>query len=122
MNKKELEIGNLPDNEIHQFPVKVANEVFRIKQRIRVIPEDINGITQISKSIARLEDELKQMGYEMPELLNLVYDEGMMVHARFIPVDSLTKGEKHITKVIKPAVIYKGELIQVAEIEVSIGD
>ena len=120
---EEFKLNKFNNEELEQgFPVKVANEVFRIKQRIRVIPSDINGITQISKSITRLEDELKQLGYEMPELLNLVYDEGMMVHARFIPVDSLKKGEKHITKVIKPAIIFKGELVQVAEIEVSIGD
>lgn len=100
---------------------KVADEITRMRQRLASMPSDINGITQLSKSLDRLEEELNLLEFEMPGLLNKPYDNGMTVKARFIPSESMNTGEKIITKVIKPQINYKGQLVQVAEVEVSIG-
>jgi hypothetical protein len=101
---------------------KVADEITRMRQRISSMSSDTNGIIQLSKSLDRLEEELNILGFELPVLLNNPYSEGMTVHARFIPSESLKKGEKIITKVIKPQINYKGQLVQIAEVEVSSGD
>ncbi len=45
----------------------------------------------------------------------------MTVNPRFIPDESLASGDQNITNIIMPQVNYKGKLIQVADIEVSIG-
>ena len=118
--KKEINIENELVNSIHKFPVNVANEIVRMRKRVLSLSEEATGKLQLTKSLDRLVEDLKEIGYEIPELLYHEYDEGMMVHARFIIVENLVKDEKHITKVIRPAVTYKGELIQVAEVEVSI--
>jgi hypothetical protein len=120
MKFKELSIKkNLDDT--HLLPFKVADEIIRMRQRIASMPSDINGIAQLSKSLDRLEEELNILGFELPVLLNKPYSEGMTVHARFIQSENLKSGEKIITKVIRPQINYKGQLVQVAEVEVSSG-
>lgn len=100
---------------------KVADEIMRMRQRIASMPSEINGITQLLKSLDRLEEELNLLGFETPALLNKPYNEGMTIKARFILSESMNADEKIITKVIKPQINYKGQLVQVAEVEVSIG-
>lgn len=100
---------------------KVADEITRMRQRIASMPSEINGIAQLLRSLDRLEEDLNLLEFEMPVLLNKPYDDGMTVKARFIPSESMNTGEKIITKVIKPQINYKGQLVQVAEVEVSIG-
>lgn len=100
---------------------KVADEITRMRQRIASMPSDINGITQLFKSLDRLEEELNILEFEMPGLLNTPFDDGMTIKARFIPSERVNIGEKIITKIIKPQINYKGLLVQIAEVEVSIG-
>ena len=102
--------------------LKVAEEITRMRQRIALMPNDINGLNQLSKSLDRLEEELNILGFELPILLNKPYNEGMTLKARFIPSNDYKHGEKIITKVIKPQINYKGQLVQVAEVEVSTGN
>ena len=101
---------------------KIADEITRMRQRIDSMPQDINGIAQLSKSLDRLEEELNILGFELPVLINKPYDDGMTVKARFIPSESIKTGEKIITKIIKPQINYKGQLVQIAEVEVSTGE
>lgn len=101
---------------------KVADEITRMRQRIASMPSDINGIAQLSKSLDRLEEELNIIEFEMPVLLNKPFDDGMTVKVRFIPSDNIKSGERIITKIIKPQINYKGQLVQIAEVEVSTGD
>lgn len=105
----------------YSLAFKVADEITRMRQRIASMPSDINGIAQLSKSLDRLEEELKVLGFEIPALINMSFDDGMTVKARFIPTEGMNPGEKIITKVIKPQINYKGQLVQIAEVEVSIG-
>lgn len=112
-----------PNPEINNsLAFKVADEITRMRQRISSMPSDINGIVQLLKSLDRLEDELNILEFEMPVLINKPYNDGMTVKARFIPSESMKTGEKIITKVIKPQINFKGQLVQVAEVEVSTGD
>ncbi len=117
-------LSEFPSNsEINNsLAFKVADEITRMRQRIASMPSDINGITQLLKSLDRLEDELNILEFEMPVLLNLPFDDGMTIKARFIPSESMNPGEKIITKIIKPQINYKGQLVQIAEVEVSTGD
>jgi len=118
--KTEFKIAPLEKDESNLFPFKVADEITRMRQRILSMPEDINGLSQLLKSLDRLESELNNLGYEMPILLNQIYDEGMTLKVRFIPFDDLNSDEKRITKVIKPQINLNGQLVQIGEVEVSI--
>ena len=46
------------------------------------------------------------------------YVRGMQVEARFVDNPNIPKDEEIITDVLKPEIKYKGEVIQVAKVEV----
>lgn len=105
----------------HSLPLKVGEEIFRMRQRLHALPPDTKGLKPLQKSLERLEEEFNQQGYEMINMHGLKYDEGMSVKAKFIASDELEIGQAIITKVIKPQVNYNSISIQDAEIEVSTG-
>ena len=107
-------------DESNIFPLKVADEITRMRQRIANMPNEINGLSQLLKSLDRLESELKNLGFEIPMLLNQTYNEGMTLKVRFIPSDDIDSDEKRISKVIKPQINLNGQLVQIGEVEVSI--
>jgi hypothetical protein len=122
MQKQNEEVKNDTEKEIdHSLPLKVAVEIHRMRKRISNMPRDTKGIKPLTKALERLEEELDQKDYEIVDLMGDKYIEGMTVNPRFIPDESLVPGEKKITKVIMPQINYKEKLIQVADIEVSIG-
>jgi hypothetical protein len=45
----------------------------------------------------------------------------MKAIASFKPDDAMAPGEQRITRIIKPQVNFNGQMIQAAEIEVSVG-
>ena len=122
MQKQTEEHKTDTEKEIdHSLPLKVAAEIHRMRKRIENMQEDTKGIKPLGKALERLEEELGQKDYKIVDLLGAKYVEGMTVNPRFIPDDSLATGEQNITKVIMPQVNYNGKLIQVADVEVSIG-
>jgi hypothetical protein len=106
----------------HKLPLKVGNEIYRMRQRINFIKLEDKSLTPFTKSLERLEDEFNQGGYEIIDMLNKRFNDGLSVKATFVPSDTLNPGERIITKVIKPQINFNNEAIQMAEIEVSTGD
>jgi hypothetical protein len=100
--------------------INFCNEIIRMRNRLSKI--NFEGKFQIMKSLERIEDELQKQGFEVINFLGENYDEGYSFRVHFIKSSLLTKEEKIITKVIKPQINYKGQLIQVAEVEVSTGE
>lgn len=106
----------------HKLPLKVGNEIYRMRQRISSIKSEDKSLIPLSKSLERLEEEFNQGGYEIVDMLNKQFNDGLSVKATFIPSDNLNAGERIITKVIKPQINFNHEAIQMAEIEVSTGN
>lgn len=119
-NSKE---ASNPSGEIrdHTFALRVGEEVQRMRQRLASLPAETKGLKPLLKSLERLEEDFTSQGYELVDLLNKPYTEEMNVKARFIPSDNLNAGERVITRVIKPPILFKGELLELPEVEVSIG-
>lgn len=105
----------------HNLPLKLADEINRMRKRLASLPEETKGLTPLKKSLERLEVELADQGYEIVEHTGMTYTENLSVKARFIPSDELGQDQRVITKVVTPQVNYKGVLIRMADIEVSIG-
>lgn len=105
----------------HTLPIRVAEEIIRMRSRLESLPPDTKGLKPLTKSLERLEEDFNQQGYDIEEMLNKPFDDGLNVKARFIPSDDLGPGEQIITKIIRPQINYKGTSIQMAEIEVSTG-
>lgn len=106
----------------HSLALKVADEIVRIEKNISQMDESTRGIKQLTQAVNRIKDNFAANGYEMVEMVGKEFDEGMKVTANFRPDESLAPGQRIITRIIKPQVNYKGEMIQSAQIEVSQGE
>ncbi len=111
-----------PDEINHSLALKVADEIIRIQKILNSMDQDAKELKQIAFAVDRIQDYFKENGYEMVEMLNMSYDKGMKVSAKFKHDESLKHGEQIITKIIKPQINYKGVIIQEAQVEVSTGE
>lgn len=119
----ERQLNEAPSaaGEDHEFFINLADEINRMRKRFARMPADTKGIKPLEKTLERLERGLDERGYETADLLGEPYIEGMVVKPRFVSDESLPAGEQRITNIIKPQVSYGGKVVQVAEIEVSVG-
>jgi hypothetical protein len=63
----------------NDFPVKIGNEIYRLKNRLAKLPKGTKGLEQIHKTAERMKEVLSVEGFEIIELINLKYYEGMTV-------------------------------------------
>jgi DNA repair exonuclease SbcCD ATPase subunit len=106
----------------HSLALKVADNIVRIENNLSKMDPATKGLKQLAKAVESIRDNFAANGYEIVDLLNKPYDEGMRLTANFIPDDNLKPGERIITRIVKPQVNYHGEMIQAAHVEVSQGD
>jgi archaellum component FlaC len=107
------------DKQDHSLALKVADEIVRIEKNLSKMDENTKGLKQLTKAVQRIKDNFAASGYEMVELLNKPYNEGLKVYASFIPDENLEPDQSIITRIIKPQVKYQGEMIQPGQVEVS---
>ena len=105
----------------HSFAKRVADEIVRMRTNLSRMDESVKGFKPLNASVRKLEQSLNSNQYELEDLLNRPYDNGMNLQATFIEDENLKEGESIITRIIKPQINYKGKLIQAAQIEVSQG-
>jgi len=106
----------------HSLALKVASEITLIERNISHMNKETKGLKPLIRAIERLKDNLLSKGYEMPELLGKPFVEGMKITiVTTIPDENLKKGIDVITKIIKPQVNFNEKLIQMAQVEVSVG-
>lgn len=110
------------DKTDHSLALKVADEVIRIQKNLSRMDESTKGLKQLKSSVKRIQDNFVANGYELVEMLGKEYNEGMKVTANFIQSDALEVGRQIISRIIKPQVNFKGEMIQAAQIEVNVGE
>jgi predicted RNase H-like nuclease (RuvC/YqgF family) len=110
-------------NEIdHSLALKVADEIIRIHKNLQQMDANTKGLKQLSASVKRIQDNFASNGYELVEMLGKDYNEGMKAAPSFISSEDIETGKQIITRIIKPQVNYKNEMIQSAQIEVSVGE
>lgn len=107
--------------EDHSLALKVADEVTRIESNLARMDEGVKGHKQLSRSVANVKSNLQASGYEVIEMLSKPYKDGMIVEAEFTIDESLSEGERIITRIKKPEVRFNGKVIQVGKITVSQG-
>lgn len=116
-------VSSNSNNEIdHSLALKVADEIIRIQKNLQQMDSTTKGLKQLSASVKRIQDNFASNGYELVEMLGKEYNEGMKVIANFTPSEELETGKEIITRIIKPQVNFKGQMIQSAQIEVSVGE
>jgi hypothetical protein len=110
------------ENIDHSLALKVADEIIRIQKNLSGMDPETKGLKQLEFAVDRIQDNFRENGYEMVELLNKPYNQEMKVSAKFKPDKTLKHGEQVITRIIKPQVNYNNEIIQEAQVEVSVGE
>ena len=105
----------------HSFAKRVSNEIIKNNSTLSRMDETIKGHKNLKRSMQKLEQTLKSSGYELIDMLNKPYNEGMNLIPTFLPDDSLSDGEQIIKSIIKPQINYKGIMIQSAEVIVNQG-
>jgi predicted nucleic acid-binding Zn-ribbon protein len=113
---------NESENIDHLLALKVADEIIRIQRYLHGMDPETKGLKQLEFAVERIQDNFTENGYEIVELLDKPYDQGMKVSAKFKPDSTLKRGEQIITRIIKPQVNYYNVIIQEAQVEVSVGE
>ena len=103
----------------HSLALKVADEIIRIETNLSKMDPSVKGYKQLSKAVERIRTNFMANGYEIVDMLNKPYNEGMKVTANFVSDESLADGEQKITGITKPQINYNGKMIQSAQITVS---
>ena len=106
----------------HSLVLKVADEIVRIQKNTSRMDTKTKGLKQLVASVKRIQDNFSSNGYDIVEMLDQPYDEGMIASVNFILDENLNENEQVITKIIKPQVNYQGVMVQAAQIEVSQGE
>jgi hypothetical protein len=109
------------ENTDHSLALKVADEIIRIQKNLSSMDPETKGLKQLEFAVDRIQDNFRENGYEMVELLNKPYDQAMKVSAKFKPDNTLKPGEQIITRIFKPQVNFNDIIIQEAQVEVSVG-
>jgi predicted PurR-regulated permease PerM len=113
---------NESENIDHSLALKVADEIIRIQKNLSSMDQETKGVKQLEFAVERIQDNFTENGYEMVELLNKPYDQGMKLSAKFKTDPAMKRGEQIITRIIKPQVNYNDVIIQEAQVEVSVGE
>lgn len=103
----------------HSLVLKVADEITRIELNLSRMDPSVKGFKQLTKGIERIKNNYLSKGYEIADMLNKPYNEGMRINADFVLDENLEPGTRIITSITKPQVIYNGELIQKAIVTVT---
>lgn len=104
----------------HSLALKVADEIIRIQKNISNMDPDTKGLKQLEFAVERIQDNFRENGYEMVDLLNKPYHPGMKLSAKFRQDEHMRPGEQIITRIIKPQIKFNNDIIQEAEVEVSV--
>lgn len=125
--QKQLEVlenspnGSSQDDD-HTLVLKIADRLTAMETNHYRMDPNTRGLKQLKNSVKSIKENYLAKGYEIVEMLELEYKEGMNVTANFIPSDKIEKGKRIITRIIKPQVNFNGKMIQAAQIEVSVGE
>ena len=103
----------------HSVAINLADEIIRMRGKLVDIPENTPGRDDLLKVVLNVEKEFNDTDYEISDLIGLIYKKDMDFTANFVLSKKEKAVEQIITKIIKPQILYKGKIIQTADVEVS---
>ena len=102
-------------------PIDRLNALQKVRTRLAYRKTKGQVSPDIESKLNKIEEELRNEGYEIDDLKGQKYVEGMTVNATFVADDSLADGEMIIKQVHRPQIMKDGVLIQAADITVAQG-
>ena len=119
--QRQVVTSSITEEVNHDLALKVADEIIRIQKNLGNMDTETKGLKQLIASVKRIQDNFEANGYDLIDMLNKPYDQGMKVTANFRPDEALKPSEQIITSIIKRQGNFKGDMIQAAKVEVSVG-
>jgi hypothetical protein len=110
------------DKPDHSLALKIADEVVRIQMNLTNMEQSVKGVSNLKNRVTAIMDNFLANGYEIVDLLNKPYDQGMNLVATMEPDENLETGKQIIKRIIKPQINFKGEMIQAAQVVVAYGE
>ncbi len=114
-----VEEQNREKNKVHDLAIMFINRINFMYMTVLHMDESTKGLKQLKYVFEDLNERLKEFGYEVPELINTSYQEGLKLSANFVNSDTVPVSSRIISNVQKPAVYFKGEILQTAEVTVT---
>ena len=112
-----------PSNEIdHSLALKVADEIVKMQMNLVHMDSKVRGHKQLTIAVTNVFDNFKANGYEIVDLLNKPYNDGMNMDASKEPDPTLNEGEQVIRRIIKPEIHFNNKMIQKAQVIVAYGE
>ena len=103
----------------HSLVISIVNEVARIEQNLSNMDTSVRGVSNLKNRAAAIIASLRSKGYEFPKLLGERFSDGDNMIATMELDESLPAGTQIIKRVVKPQVMYKGKMIQAADVVVA---
>jgi hypothetical protein len=119
MERKGVQANAVTD---HSLALKVADEIVKMQMNLSHMDSKVRGHRQLSIAVSNVFDNFRANGYEITDLLNKPFVEGMNIDYTIEPDTNLKENEKIISRVIKPEVLFHNEIIQNAKVIVSFGE
>ncbi len=105
--------------EEHKLVLSIATEVVRIEQNLAFMDSKTKGVSNLKNRASAIKATLQSRGYEIPTLIGETYNEGDNMKPTMELDEELPVGSHIIRRVMKPMVLFKGKLIQAAEVVVA---
>lgn len=105
--------------EDHKLVKSIATEVVRIEQNLAFMDQKTKGVSNLKNRASAIKSTLQSKGYELPSLIGETYHEGDNMKPTMELDEELPVGTYVIRRVMKPMILYKGKMIQAAEVVVA---
>lgn len=106
----------------HSLALKVADEIVKMQMNLAHMDSKVKGHKPLTIAVNNVLDNFRANGYEITDLLNKPYIEGMNLLATMEPDPNLHEGEQIIRRIIKPEIYYNNKIIQHAQVIVAYGE
>lgn len=105
--------------EDHKLVLSIATEVARIEQNLAFMDPKTKGVSNLKNRASAIKATLQSKGYDIPTLVGETYHDGDNMRPTMELDEDLPIGTQVIRRVMKPMVLFKGKLIQAAEVVVA---
>lgn len=105
--------------ENHKLVLSIATEVARIEQNLAFMDPKTKGVSNLKNRASAIKTTLQSRGYDIPTLIGETYHEGDNMKPTMELDEELPVGTQIIRRVMKPMVLFRGRLIQAAEVVVA---
>ena len=115
----QLKVEKESSDDDHSLVKSIATEVARIEQNLLFMDAKTKGVSNLKNRASAIKSTLQSKGYDIPTLVGETYHEGDNIVPTMELDEELPAGTNVIRRVMKPMILYKGKLIQAAEVVVA---